>query len=173
MKSHLHLPVTPSLNGVDCSYAYSKFSSEFTTTATSFQKQPDKYDMAVIKQCPSIFSTLVSSMRHTVVNIFIWRTVAKIADSVVVSVSIHMANNHTARPWPQERFGGNYMNGFRNLRFVLRSFFETYRKIMRSRVWLANKTLSILDCCHATKAANFVSIMLYYRQPNLWGVRHG
>ena len=169
----LRLPVAARLDGVDSTYADAKLPGKFATTCPRIQKKADKNDVPLIQQCSSILRSFVGSMRHAVVNIFVRRSVAKIAGCVVVSVPVHVADNHSARPWPQESFGDNNVNVLRCLRFVVGPFFEAYRKVRCGGAWLTNKSLSILDRCNAAKVADFVSVMLYHGQPNLKGIRHG
>lgn len=169
----LHLPVAARFDGVDSTYADAKLPGKFATTCPRIQKKSDKNDVPLIQQCSSILRAFVRTMRHAVVNIFVRSSVAKIAGRVVVSVPVHVADNHPARPWPQESFGDNNVNVLRCLRFVVMPFFEAYRKVRRGSVWLANKSLSILDRRNASKVANFVSVMFYHGQPNLKGIRHG
>lgn len=169
----LHFPVAARLDGVDRPNAYAKLPSKFAATRSCAQKKTNENSMTLIQHCSSVLGTFVSSVRYAVINVFVWRSVAKVLCSVVISVPIHMPNDHSIWPKPQKRLSNSDVNIFGRLPFVLRPFLKAYGEVRRRGIRFADKSLTAFDRGHAAKAADFVSIMPYHGQPNLRGICHG
>lgn len=167
------LPVPTCFYGVDCADIDAENAGKFRKSAPVFDQHPYHQDMLFVKNRPSIHRTFVCSVLNGVVNIFIQRSVAKVVSGVVVAVSVHVPNDISIWPWPVKRLCHNAMDSFGRLTLVLRSFFEGYRQIRGCAVRLSDKAFPTLHGGNAPKAADFVSVVSNYWQPNLRGVRHG
>ena len=155
----LQLPVTSCFYGVNCPDAYFKLSRQFTAINAFIQKHSDKENVPFIQNSPSVFGAFIGFMFNAIVNIFVWRSISKVAGGVVVPVTINVTHNHSLRSGADKRFRDHGMDVFGCLATIFRSFFKRHRKIYCRGIGLTDKSFSVSDRRYTPKTTNFVSFM--------------
>lgn len=169
----LKLPIASGLYGVDSTYTDVQHSSQFGNTRTIIEQRTYKDYVSFVEYGASIAATLIRFVLNCVINIFVGRSITQVRSSVIVPISIYMANHHSRRARTNKRFSYHGMDILGCLSPILRSLPKGYRQVVCGGVRFSNKPLTVFNRRNFTKAANLVPIMTQHGLPKFRSICHG
>ena len=153
-------PIFPFFNRVNCRNGNAKSFCNFGLAYVVFNQKLNRFYRDFIQNAVSVVFSLVSFVSNCIVNVFLWGSIAKIFNFVIVSVGVYMPYYMPIWTRTKECLSNKSMNSFRSLSFISKSFFERNTQVVSCRVLFSDKPLPIFQYRNSAKAANFVDAFI-------------